>query len=163
MKIVYPGTFDPFTLGHYDLTKRASKIYSHVTVAVSDNPHKHPMFSFDDRIKMAVLALQDLDNVSVVGFDGLLVKLLADLNARLVLRGVRGLVDFEYEFQMAQVNRTLLPDFEPVFLMPGESYMVLSSTFIRDLLRHNGDVSRFVHTDVYRYIKSLSKEDIDNE
>ena len=155
MKVVYPGTFDPFTLGHLDLALRAQTIYGHVTVAISENLHKHPMFSLDDRIEMAKQALAGNENVSVVGFQGLLVDLMSSLGISLVLRGIRGMVDFEYEFQMAQVNRAMLPGFESIFLMPGENYMVLSSTFIRDLLRHGGDVSKFLPEPVYNYITTI--------
>lgn len=157
MKMIYPGTFDPFSLGHYDLVARAAKMCESVLVGVSENKQKKPMFSFEDRINMAKLALKDIENVSVEGFTGLLVDLMRERDILYVLRGVRGMVDFEYEFQMAQVNRMMLPGFELIFLMPGEKYMVLNSTIIRDLIRYNSDITTFVSDDVCKYIQQIKE------
>ena len=155
MKVIYPGTFDPFSLGHLDIIVRASGMYESVILAVSENIYKKPMFTLEQRVEMAKLAVADIKNAEVVGFKGLLVDLMREKMVNCVLRGIRGMVDFEYEFQMAQVNRSMLKGYEPIFLMPGESYMVLSSAFIRDLVRHGGDVSRFLPETVTRYIKPL--------
>ena len=157
MNVIYPGTFDPFSLGHFDLIARASVMYEKIIIAVSENIYKSPMFTLKQRTAMAKLAVAGLNNVEVTGFKGLLVNLMQERNVRYVLRGIRGMVDFEYEFQMAQVNRSLLKGYEPIFLMPGESYMVLSSAFIRDLLRHGGDVSAFLPEKVNEYIKPFVK------
>ena len=152
MKIVYPGTFDPFTLGHLDLVERAVKMFEHVIVGVSENRQKSPRFSFEDRVAMAHLAVDGIKGVEVKGFSNLLVDFMRENNVRYVLRGIRGVVDFEYEFQMAQVNRTMLADFEPVFLMPSEKYMVLSSTIIRDMEYHGGDLTAFLPPAVNQFI-----------
>ncbi|MDR2883722.1 MAG: pantetheine-phosphate adenylyltransferase [Deferribacteraceae bacterium] len=152
MKIIYPGTFDPFSLGHLDLVSRAVEIYDHLIIAISENARKHPMFSLADRVAMAKMATKEIENVSVVGFQGLLVELMRQQDVRHVLRGIRGMVDFEYEFQMAQVNRNMLVGYEPVFLMPSEKYMVLSSTIIREVALYGGDVSNFLPQCVYDYI-----------
>jgi pantetheine-phosphate adenylyltransferase len=153
MNAIYPGTFDPFSLGHLDIVIRAKQIYDAVTVAVSDNARKNPMFSFVERIEMARLAVEELKGVEVIGFSGLLVDVMRERGIKFMLRGIRGMLDFEYEFQMAQVNRSMLSEFEPIFLMPGEKYMVLSSTFIREVAALNGDVSAFVPPKVSEYIK----------
>jgi pantetheine-phosphate adenylyltransferase len=150
---IYPGTFDPFSLGHLDVVKRARKIYDHVTVAVSGNIQKNPMFSLEDRVEMVKIAVKNVDGVEVLGFNCLLVDVMRQRGIKHAIRGIRGMVDFEYEFQMAQVNRSMLPDFEPVFLMPGEKYMVLSSTVIRDVARHNGDLSPFLPKGVEVFIR----------
>ena len=155
MNVIYPGTFDPFSLGHLDLVARASKMYQKIIIAVSENIHKRPMFTLEQRTDMAKLAAFEFNNVEVVGFKGLLVDLMREKDIRCILRGIRGMVDFEYEFQMAQVNRTLLNGYEPIFLMPGEKYIALSSAFIRDLLRHNGDVTAFLPKSVSEYVKPL--------
>ncbi|MDR2401639.1 MAG: pantetheine-phosphate adenylyltransferase [Deferribacteraceae bacterium] len=154
MNIIYPGTFDPFSLGQLDIVIRARQIYDTVTVAVSDNPRKNPMFAFEERIEMARLAVDEYDGVEVIGFTGLLVDVMRERGIKFMLRGIRGMLDFEYEFQMAQVNRSMLSEFEPIFLMPGEKYMVLSSTFIREVAVLNGDVSGFLPPKVAEYIKA---------
>ena len=153
--IIYPGTFDPFSLGHLDLVQRALRLFPKVVVAISENAQKHPMFSFEDRIKMARLSVDGMAGVEVTGFSGLLVDLMKEYDASFVLRGIRGMVDFEFEFQMAQANRFMLPEFEPLFLMPGEKYMVLSSSIIRDVARHGGDISHYVTQKTCDYIKEL--------
>jgi pantetheine-phosphate adenylyltransferase len=152
MLIIYPGTFDPFSLGHRDLVIRALRLFSGVLVAVSENLQKSPLFTFEERVHMAKLSLQGIEGVEVVGFDGLLVDLMKEKGTGFVLRGIRGMVDFEFEFQMAQANRFMLPEFEPIFLMPGEKYMALSSTIIREVARHGGDVSKYVTGEVQDYM-----------
>jgi pantetheine-phosphate adenylyltransferase len=158
MRIIYPGTFDPFSLGHLDLVSRAAEIYSHLIIAISENARKNPMFSLEDRVEMATMAVADIKNVSVIGFTGLLVETMRKHDIRHVLRGIRGMVDFEYEFQLAQVNRNMLAGYEPIFLMPSEKYMVLSSSIIREVSLYGGDVSHFLPDCVYEYVtKRLEK------
>ncbi|HEY6896407.1 MAG TPA: pantetheine-phosphate adenylyltransferase [Rhodocyclaceae bacterium] len=141
---VYPGTFDPFTKGHEDLARRAAKLFSHVVVAVAASERKGPLFSLDERIAIIREALADLPNVEVVGFDCLLMDLVRQQGAQVILRGLRAVSDFEYEFQMAGMNRNLYPDVETVFLTPGEQYMFISATIVREIARFGGDVSNFV-------------------
>jgi pantetheine-phosphate adenylyltransferase len=141
---VYPGTFDPFTKGHEDLARRACKLFSRVVVAVAASERKGPLFSLDERIAIIREALADLPNVEVVGFDCLLMDLVRQQGAQVILRGLRAVSDFEYEFQMAGMNRNLYPDVETVFLTPGEQYMFISATIVREIARFGGDVSNFV-------------------
>lgn len=155
MKAIYPGTFDPFSLGHWDLISRAAVLYDEVIVAVSENKRKNPMFSFEDRIHMSRLGTKGIKNATVVGFDGLLVDFMKKNEIKHIIRGIRGMIDFEYEFQMAQANRTLLSGYESIFLMPSEKYMVLNSTFIREIAALGGDVSEFLPSEVNSYLKSL--------
>jgi pantetheine-phosphate adenylyltransferase len=130
-------------------------MYEHVIIAISENVRKMPMFSLADRVKMAEMAVADIPNVSVIGFNGLLVDTMRKNNVRHALRGIRGMIDFEYEFHMAQVNRSMLPGYEPVFLMPSEKYMVLRSSIIREVVTLGGDVSGFLPKCVYEYIQPL--------
>ncbi|MDR2870019.1 MAG: pantetheine-phosphate adenylyltransferase [Deferribacteraceae bacterium] len=155
MKIIYPGTFDPFSLGHLDLVERAAKMFQHVIIGVSENQRKTPRYSFADRIAMAKLAVAGIEGAEVKGFSNLLVDFMKENDSCYVLRGIRGIVDFEYEFQMAQANRSMLAGFEPVFLMPGEKYMVLSSSIIREMAFHGGDLSAFLPPAVNEYINKL--------
>ncbi len=141
---VYPGTFDPMTRGHEDLVRRAALLFDRVVVAVAKSQAKNPIFSTEERVEIARDALTDYPNVAVVGFDGLLMNLVEQMNARVILRGLRAASDFEYEFQMAGMNRKLYPDVETVFLTPGEEYMFVSATMVREIARFGGDVSKFV-------------------
>jgi pantetheine-phosphate adenylyltransferase len=141
---VYPGTFDPITNGHSDLVKRASKLFDHVVVAVAANPGKTPVFSLDERVSMAGEVLSDLKNVEIIGFDSLLVKFVRDQSAQVILRGLRAVSDFEYEFQLAGMNRRLDPDVETVFMTPAEKYAYISSSLVREIASLGGDVSDFV-------------------
>lgn len=152
MKVIYPGTFDPFSLGHLDIACRGARIYEQVIVAVSESSNKSPMFSFVDRINMATAAVENEEKIIVKGFSGLMVDFMAENNILHVLRGIRGMVDFDYEFQMAQANRTMFPGFEPIFLMPGPKYAALSSTFVREIIRLGGNPSRFLPEQVSKYI-----------
>jgi pantetheine-phosphate adenylyltransferase len=145
---IYPGTFDPFTRGHEDLVRRAALLFDRVVVAVAASSGKNPIFSMEERVDIARGVLAPFPNVSVVGFDGLLMDFLAQQNARLILRGLRAVSDFEYEFQMAGMNRKLFPDVETVFLTPAEEYMFISATMVREIARLGGDVSKFVHPSV---------------
>ena len=148
MKVVYPGTFDPFTSGHEDLVRRASRLFDSVVVAVADSQSKHPFFSTDERIEMAREVLRPFANVEVLGFASLLMDFVHAQNAQAILRGLRAASDFEYEFQMAGMNRNLYPDVETLFLTPDEKYMFVSATIVREIARFGGDVSKFVHPHV---------------
>ncbi|MBD5800636.1 Phosphopantetheine adenylyltransferase [Azoarcus sp. Aa7] len=147
---IYPGTFDPFTRGHEDLVRRASLLFNKVVVAVAESRGKAPIFTLDERVQIARDVVAPFGNVDVVGFDGLLMDFLRAQNARLILRGLRAVSDFEYEFQMAGMNRKLFPDVETVFLTPAEEYMFISATMVREIARLGGDVSKFVQPAVYQ-------------
>jgi pantetheine-phosphate adenylyltransferase len=142
---IYPGTFDPFTRGHEDLVRRAARLFAHVVVGIAESHSKRPIFPLDERVEMARTLTHDLPNVKVIGFDGLLMDFLRERNARVILRGLRAVSDFEYEFQMAGMNRSLHPDIETLFLTPGEQYMFISATMVREIASLGGDVSKFVH------------------
>ena len=145
---VYPGTFDPFTRGHEDLVRRASVLFDRVVVAVARSNSKNPIFSLDERVEIARTAVAAFPNVAVIGFDCLLMEFLKQQDARVILRGLRAVSDFEYEFQMAGMNRKLYPDVETVFLTPAEEYMFISATMVREIARLGGDVSKFVQPPV---------------
>ena len=142
---VYPGTFDPITRGHEDLVLRAGRLFDRVVLAIADSPSKRPFFSLDERVQMAKESLAGHTNIEVVGFSGLLMDFLRDQGARIILRGLRAVSDFEYEFQMAGMNRKLYPDVETIFLTPGEQYMFVSATMVREIAALGGDVSHFVN------------------
>lgn len=145
---VYPGTFDPITNGHTDLVQRAASMFDRVIVAVAANPGKQPTFSHEERVEMAEAALEGIDNAEVVAFRGLLVDFVRDQGARVILRGLRAVSDFEYEFQLASMNRQLAPDVETLFLTPAEKYSYISSSLVREICALGGDVSAFVHAKV---------------
>jgi pantetheine-phosphate adenylyltransferase len=148
IKAVYPGTFDPLTRGHEDLVRRASRLFDTLVLGIADSRTKRTFFTLQERIEMARDVLADVKNVSVVGFAGLLTEFVREQNARVVLRGLRAVSDFEYEFQLAGMNRVLNPDFETVFLTPGEQHMFISATLVREIATLGGDVSKFVHPTV---------------
>jgi pantetheine-phosphate adenylyltransferase len=143
---LYPGTFDPITRGHLDLIKRSRKLFTRVVIGVASNPRKRPLFSLAERVNMIQQEINDLKltNVEVIGFEELLVDFARKQNANVLIRGMRAVADFEYEFQLASMNRSLAPDIESVFLMPNESYSFISSTLVKEVATLNGDVSRFV-------------------
>jgi len=145
---VYPGTFDPITNGHSDLINRASKLFNSVIVAVAANPSKKPVFSVDERVELAQVVLKDIKNVQVVGFDSLLVRFVKQNNAKVILRGLRAVSDFDFEFQLAGMNRRLDSHIETVFLTPAEKYSYISSSLVREIAGLDGDVSEFVHSKV---------------
>lgn len=157
-KAVYPGTFDPITLGHEDLVRRAARLFDHVVLAVADSRTKHPMFTLAERIDMARDALGDVRNVSVTGFSGLLMSFVREHKAGVVLRGVRAVSDFDYEFQLAGMNRKMYPEVETVFMTPGEEHMFLSATLVREISVLGGDVSKFVSQPIAQRLKSKIKE-----
>ena len=142
---IYPGTFDPITHGHSDLVERATRLFDHIIVAVAANPLKKPAFSVEERIDMARSALADIDRIEVCGFGTLLVDFAREKRASVILRGLRAVSDFEYEFQLAGMNRKLAPGIETVFLMPAEQYAYISSSLVREIAALGGDVSSFVH------------------
>ncbi|NMG47804.1 pantetheine-phosphate adenylyltransferase [Azoarcus communis] len=146
---VYPGTFDPFTRGHEDLVRRAALLFNRVIVAVAASSGKGPIFTLEERVELAREVVRPFDNVEVVGFDGLLMDFMRAQKARVILRGLRAVSDFEYEFQMAGMNRKMHPDVETVFLTPAEEYMFISATMVREIARLNGDVSKFVQPGVF--------------
>jgi pantetheine-phosphate adenylyltransferase len=154
-KAVYPGTFDPLTRGHEDLVRRAAGLFGELVVAIADSKAKRPMFSLDERIDMAREALAGHDNVQVLGFSGLLMDFMRSQGAHVILRGLRAVSDFEYEFQMAGMNRQLYPDVETMFLTPSEQYMFISATMVREIATLGGDVSLFVSPSVYARIVRL--------
>ncbi len=143
--IIYPGTFDPITNGHTDIIARASRIFDHVVVAIAGSTGKNTVFSTDERLDLAGQVLSEFDNVSVKRFDGLLVKFVAEQHATMVLRGLRAVSDFEYEFQLAGMNRALNSEIDTVFLTPSEKFTYISSSLIREISKLGGDVSTFVH------------------
>lgn len=145
---VYPGTFDPMTRGHEDLVRRASNLFQKVIVGVADSRSKRPFFSMAERVEMARDVLAAYPNVEVYGFDCLLMDFMHQQNARVILRGLRAVSDFEYEFQMAGMNRNLYPDVETVFLTPAEQYMFISATMVREIAVLGGDVGKFVQPSV---------------
>ena len=154
---VYPGTFDPFTRGHEDLVRRAARLFAHVVVGIAQSRGKKPIFALEERIEIARELLKDLPNVKVFGFDGLLMDFLRERNARVILRGLRAASDFEYEFQLAGMNRNLFPDVETLFLTPGEQYMFISATMVREIASLGGDVSNFVHPLVVKRLEEKFK------
>ena len=145
IRAIYPGTFDPLTRGHEDLVRRASTLFDKVILGVADSRSKKPFFTLDERLDMARQVLGDLRNVEIVGFTGLLIDFARQHNARVVVRGLRAVSDFEYEFQLAGMNRNLNPDMETVFLTPSEQHMFISATLVREIAMFGGDVSKFVH------------------
>jgi pantetheine-phosphate adenylyltransferase len=149
---VYPGTFDPFTRGHEDLVRRASSIFDKLIVGVASSRSKHPFFSLEERLDIATEVLSHYPNVKVVGFDGLLKDFAREHNARVIVRGLRAVSDFEYEFQMAGMNRYLLPDVETLFLTPSDQYQFISGTFVREIASMGGDVSKFVFPSVETWL-----------
>ncbi|HKY02254.1 MAG TPA: pantetheine-phosphate adenylyltransferase [Burkholderiales bacterium] len=153
-KAVYPGTFDPITRGHEDLVRRASRLFDGVVVAVADSRGKRPFFSLEERVEMAREVLKDYPNIEVCGFSGLLRDFLLQQKARIILRGLRAVSDFEYEFQMAGMNRTLIPDVETVFLTPSDQYQFVSATIVREIAILGGDASQFVHPFVAAQLKA---------
>jgi len=141
---IYPGTFDPITNGHLDLIARASKLYHKVIVAVAVNRNKAPLFSLYERVALVKAVTPEFPNVEVIGFDNLLVDCAKEQGANVILRGLRAVSDFEYEFQLAGMNRRLAPQLETMFLTPAEQYEFISSSMIREIAQMNGDVSSFV-------------------
>ena len=146
--IVYPGTFDPITNGHIDLIERASKLFDRIIVSIASSKKKSPLFTIEERISLATECLKHLPNVEIKGFDYLLVNFVKDCNADAVMRGLRAVSDFEYEFQLANMNRALSPDVESIFLTPAEKFSYISSSLVREISSLQGDVTKFVPSNV---------------
>ena len=161
MKIIaiYPGTFDPITNGHLDLVLRASRLFHQVIVAVASNAGKSPLFALEERINLVEKALARQENVKVVGFDNLLVDCAREYGATIILRGLRAVSDFEYEFQLAGMNRNLAPELETLFLTPAEKYLFISSSVIKAIAQLNGDISAFVPDVVRRELQLKFKQE----
>ena len=143
-RAVYPGTFDPMTMGHVDLVKRASKLFDSVIIAIASSDSKKPMFTLEERIEIGNKIFADDPKVEVVGFSGLLVNFAKENGANILIRGLRVVADFEYEFQLANMNRAMSPDIESVFLTPKEEYSYISSSLVKEIATMGGDVDRFV-------------------
>ncbi len=142
--VIYPGTFDPITNGHTDLIERAGKLFNKVVVAIAYSPKKQPLLSLEERVELVKLATGHLPNVTVTGFSNLLAEFVKQQNATVILRGLRAVSDFEYEFQLADMNRRLAPEVESVFLTPANHLSYISSTLIREIASLNGDITEFV-------------------
>ena len=158
LKVIYPGTFDPFTRGHEDLVRRASRLFETVIVGIADSESKHPFFTTAERIEMTREVLAPFANVEVEGFSTLLMDFVHAKQARVVLRGLRAISDFEYEFQMATMNRNLYPEVETLFLTPAEQYTFISSTIVREVAKFGGKVSSFVHPIIEARMKAKVAE-----
>ncbi len=150
---VYPGTFDPITNGHFDLIERAARLFDKVVVAIATSPGKGPTLALDDRIALAKRVVEGLDNVEVTGFSGLMTEFMKQQQARVLLRGLRAVSDFEYELQLANMNRAQMPELETVFLTPEVENSYISSSLVREIARLGGDVSKHVHPEVAEALK----------
>ncbi|MFK7887517.1 MAG: pantetheine-phosphate adenylyltransferase [Gammaproteobacteria bacterium] len=156
---LYPGTFDPITNGHYDLIRRSSGIFENVVVAVAGNPRKNPLFTLEERVALATEVLAGLDNVTVTGYTGLTVDFAREHKLPVMLRGLRAVSDFEFEFQLATMSRQIADDIETVFLTPDEKYTYISSTLVREVASFGGDVTKFVPDVVNRkLVERFSKK-----
>ncbi|HUV97573.1 MAG TPA: pantetheine-phosphate adenylyltransferase [Acidobacteriaceae bacterium] len=153
VQALYPGTFDPPTNGHVDLIQRGAKLFSHLTVAILNNPVKNPLFTVEERVEMLREATSALENVSVATFDGLMVDFARSLGASAVLRGIRAISDYEHEFQMALMNRRLAPEIETVFLQPAGRYSFVSSRMVKEVFSFGGDVTSLVPPNVLRRLR----------
>ncbi|MGR2766043.1 pantetheine-phosphate adenylyltransferase [Photobacterium sp. GSS17] len=143
-RVIYPGTFDPITNGHLDLIERAAAMFDHVIVGIAYSPSKKPLFELEERVALAKAITSHLTNVDIVGFSGLLVDFAKEYQANVLVRGLRAVSDFEFEFQLANMNRRLMPELETVFLTPSEENSFISSTIVKEVALHKGDVSQFV-------------------
>ena len=156
LKAVYPGTFDPITLGHHDLVRRAASMFDEVILAVADSRSKRPFSTLDERVDMAKSVVAEFKNVTVMGFSGLLMQFAQKHKAKVVMRGLRAVSDFDYEFQLAGMNRNLFPEVESIFLTPAEQFLFISATLVREISVLGGDVSQFVSP----YVEKCLKENI---
>ncbi len=151
---IYPGTFDPLTRGHEDLIRRSAKMFDTVIVGVADSRNKKPFFTLDERVAIAQEVLGHNSNVKVIGFSGLLKDFVRENNGNVILRGLRAVSDFEYEFQMAGMNRYLMPDIETMFMTPSDQYQFISGTIVREIAALGGDISKFVFPSVDQAVKA---------
>lgn len=152
--VIYPGTFDPITNGHVDLTERAARLFDKVIVAIAHSEKKTPLFSLDERVDLCRSSLDHIENVEVEGFSNLLIDFATSRGARCVLRGLRAVADFEYEFQLANMNRAMNPEFESVFLTPSEHLSYISSSLVREIAALNGNITSFVPEQVARALEA---------
>ena len=157
--VIYPGTFDPITNGHVDLTERAARLFDRVVVAIAYNAKKTPLFNLEERVELCQAALSHLDNVEVTGFSNLLTDFAKSQDTTCVLRGLRAVADFEYEFQLANMNRAMYPEFESIFLTPSEHLSYISSSLVREIAALNGDITPFVPTQVADALASRFADD----
>ena len=155
---LYPGTFDPVTHGHTDLVSRAARVFDKVYIAIAESRHKTPLFSLVERIDLARKALSDVANVEVVGFSNLLVEFVQQMDSGVILRGLRAVSDFEYEFQLASMNRHLAQEVETLFMTPDERYSFISSSLVKEIARLNGDVAEFVCPEVQQALRRRFRE-----
>lgn len=153
-KAIYPGTFDPMTNGHLDIVTRAARMFDHIILAVAASPSKKPLFSLEERVALASEVVAHLPNVEVVGFSDLMANFAKEQQANVLVRGLRAVSDFEYELQLAHMNRHLLPALESVFLMPSEAYSFISSSLMKEVARHGGEVQAFLPAPVYAALKA---------
>jgi len=151
---IYPGTFDPITNGHFDLVRRATKLFDNVIVAIAEGTSKKPIFNIEERVALTRSVLQEFENVEICGFDTLLIDFAREKQANIILRGLRAVSDFEYEFQLASMNRHLSSDIETLFLTPAEEYSYISSSLVREVASLGGDISPFVHKKVVAAINN---------
>jgi pantetheine-phosphate adenylyltransferase len=151
---IYPGTFDPITNGHVDIIERTAKLFDHVIVAVARGAHKTPLLDLTQRVALTQKVLTSIKNIEVGSFEGLLVEFAHQKQAHVIIRGLRGVTDFEYETQLAGMNRQLAPHLETVFLMPGERVAAISSTIVREIFRLNGNITPFVPATVVEMLKN---------
>lgn len=156
-RVLYPGTFDPITHGHTDLVERAARLFDEVIIAVAASPKKGPLFSLEQRVELAREVTAHLPNVKVYGFSNLLAHFVREVEANVLMRGLRAVSDFEYEFQLANMNRKLAPEVESLFLTPCEQYSFISSTLVREIAALDGDISQFVHPAVARALEERFK------
>ena len=157
--VIYPGTFDPITNGHVDLTERAARLFDRVVVAIAYSAKKTPLFNLEERVALCQSSLSHLDNVEVMGFSNLLTDFAKSQNARCVLRGLRAVADFEYEFQLANMNRAMYPEFESIFLTPSEHLSYISSSLVREIAALRGDITPFVPPQVAAALTQRFAED----
>ena len=153
IRAMYPGTFDPITNGHIDLIRRASGMFDEVVVAIADNPKKKPLFNLEERVSMAQDILKNLKNVRIVGYSNLTIHFAKEENLNVIIRGIRAVSDYEFEFQLASMNRQLNESIETLFMTPADEYSYLSSSMVREIAAYHGDVSKFVHPLVNAAIK----------
>ena len=151
---IYPGTFDPVTRGHEDLVRRAASLFDLLIVAIAESPSKRPLFDLAERVELAEEVLGDIKNVKIIGFNSLLMNFVHDQGAKVIVRGLRAVSDFEYEFQMAGMNRSVYPEVETLFLTPGEQHMFISATMVREIARLGGDISKFVQPCVEKRLRA---------
>lgn len=157
-RVLYPGTFDPLTLGHIDLIKRAARMFDETIIAVAANPQKEPLFNLTERVSMVEHCVADIPSTRVIGFSGLLIDVLEENDSRVVLRGLRAVSDFEFEFQLASMNRRLNADTETIFLTPSEKYTFVSASIVKEIAKLKGDVAQFLHPHVNQCLVERLKE-----